>query len=289
MKLKSLMAVVALFAASGCAPKLYVNVLQPSPVNLGAAKQLSIMQTEGRRSARERVIQEIASRARSDGYFTVTDRSEEGITVKIAGRTVDVSQGKGGPQRPDEIGLRIDVLDWSANRDSQTTRDTKGREYTRTFYRANVLLGVTAFNQEGKTYLAEKEYRGEMSSDVSEDQAINAAAVVAVKSLLNEITPTYVQKAIRLDNDDDSQKPIIEMAKNGDTNRAMQEERAVVQKNPNSAPAVYNLAVLLDALGAYNEAIGYYDQAIKLVSKDYYVEMKTECAKRLADASALSK
>jgi tetratricopeptide (TPR) repeat protein len=288
MNWKTIGQVMLVCAVTGCAPKLYVNVLQPAEVNLGAAKKLSVMQSEGRRSAREQVIQQMISQARSDGYFTVADRSEEGITVKVAGRSVNVTGGKAA-QPAEEIGLRIDVLEWSANKDTQPVKDSKGNVTgSRSVWAGKVLLGVTAFNAAGKAYLAEKEYEAKQTSEKGEDEAIKASADAAVRRVLHDITPTYVQKAIRLDDADESQKPIIEMAKNGSVPQAIEEERGVVQKNPNSAPAVYNLAVLLDSQGQYKEALDFYGKAITLASKDFYVTMKTECAKRLADAEALA-
>src|SRR5204863_313279 len=109
----------ALVVVAGCAPTLKVNVLQPAPVNLGAAKKLSVVQSEGRRSAREFVIEELLRGARSGGYFQAADRTEEGISVKVAGRSVQVGGGRGPGQAPDEIGLRIDVLDWSAHQENR--------------------------------------------------------------------------------------------------------------------------------------------------------------------------
>ena len=113
-RLQSLLVPLALGLAAGCVPSIRVNVLQPAPVNLGMAKQLSVVETTGRRSAREVVVNELLNQVRAGGYFTVTDRSEEGITVKVAGQQVTATGGKGQPQAPNEIGLKIDVLNWDA-------------------------------------------------------------------------------------------------------------------------------------------------------------------------------
>lgn len=274
-------------AVTGCAPALRVNVLQPAHTNLGSSKRLSVVQMEGRRSAKEAVAAELVSQARAAGYFQVTDRTEEGITVKVMGRSVAVSGGNGAPQAADEIGARIDVLDWSSSKDSKTTKDSKGNEKTSTVYVGKVVLGVTAFNAKGKAPLAEKEFIGNGEGN-DEDDAMKQSLRSAVSQLLTEITPTSVERAIRMDDDDEAQKPIIELARTGAMARAVTDERALVASNPNSGPAVFNLAVLLDASGSYEEALGYYDQALKLANKDYYAENRTSCAKRLADAAALA-
>ena len=154
-------------------------------------------------------------------------------------------------------------------------------------YVGKVVLGVTAFNAKGKAPLAEKEFIGKSDAD-DEDEAMKRSLRSAVAQLLAEITPTTVEKAIRMDGDDEAQKPIIELARTGAVTRAVTDGRAVVEKNPSSGPGVFNLAVMLDASGAYEEALRYYDQALKLGTKDYYAEGRTACAKRLADAAALA-
>lgn len=286
---KNLVRLAVLSAAvffTGCAPKLYVRVQQPAPTNLGAAKRMSIVQMEGRRSAKEALVAELMTQAREAAYFQVTDRTEEGITVKVKGRSVDLTGGSGTAQAPDEVGMRVDVLDWTANKDTKTSKDSKGVEKTTTVYKGKVLLGVTSFNGKGKAQLAEKEFSASVEGK-DEDDAIKLSAKAAVAALLKEVTPTYVEKAIRMDGDDEAQKPIIEMAKNGDLAKAIEEGKAALAKNPNSGPAAFNLAVMLDATGDYEQAMVNYDAALKLGAKDYYTDVRTECAKRAADAAAL--
>jgi TolA-binding protein len=292
---RSLRYVVLAFAttlAVGCAPTLKVNVLQPARVNLGSAKRLTVVQTEGRKGARDFVIDEMTRQARGQGYFQVADRSDEGIVVKVAGRGVQiVNAGSGPAQSPDEIGVRIDINDWDAEKKTETVKgtDSKGNPTEREdkFYEAKTVVSVTAFTSAGKAVLAEEEYemvaRGE-----DKDQALGNAARALVSRILFDITPKYVTKYIRMDDDDKAQKPIIEVAKKGNVPQAITEMEGYVQGNPQNPAALYNLAVLLDASGKYQEAIDLYTKAISLSAKDFYVDMKGECARRLADQQALA-
>lgn len=283
-----LLSALTLGLLSGCAPTLRVQVLKPGAVNVGVAKRLSVVETTGRRSAREEVINEISLQGRRTGYFQVTDRSEEGISVKVAGRTVQVTGGTGAAQAADELGMRIEVLEWTANKESEEVRNSKGYVTGyRTFYKGKVLLGVTLFNSQGRALLAEKEFAGTSNAD-NEDVAIRNSASQAVWALLGEITPKYVAMDIRLDDDEPAQKPIIEAARHGNIAGALEQERALVAQNPNSGPANYNLAVMLDAQGQYTEALDAYTRAISLSNKSYYVSMKAQCASRLAAVQALS-
>lgn len=290
LRMSSLIPCLILVAATGCAPSLRVKVLEPSQVSLGAGKQLAVLQTEGRRSAREFVLQELGQQAMRGGYFQVRDRSEEGFLMSVAGRSVNFQGGAGDPMlTPQDVALRIDVLDWNASSDSHT--DAKG--VTTRSWRARVVLGVTAANAAGKAMLAEAEYVGDAHFEqsgrgASEQAAIEQAARNAIARLLWDVTPVYVTRDIRLDEDDKAQKSILEVAKQGNLVRATEDLRAYLAKDPSNATANYNLAVLLDATGEYDEALSLYSKAIQLSSKDYYVEMKAACARRQAAQMALS-
>ena len=294
MKKNLLTVAVLTVVAMGCAPSLRVNVLQPAPINFGAAKHLSIVQSEGRRSAKEFLIAELISQGRAGGYFTVADRTDEGISVKVAGRSVNVSGGSGPAQTSDVIGLRVDVLDWNNSKDLKTLheKDSKGNPVDRIVARmkARVLLAVTGFNAQGKALLAEKEFTGTIEADpdqMSDEAALQFAGRQAVSQILSTITPSTVEKWIRLDGDDELQKPIIEMARGGNIPRAIIEERELLARHPSPA-SEFNLAVLLDASGQYQEALEHYGNAANGSPKEFYGEMKTECGRRLADQQALS-
>jgi hypothetical protein len=286
---KLLVASLGLLSLVGCVPRIAITTYAPAKYNLGRANQLSLVQSEGRRSAREFVLAEIASQGRAAGRFTVRDRSEEGITVKVAGRIVQVSGGSGAPQGEQEIGLRVDVLEWGATPNTTSSTDRNGKTTSTTMLTGKVMLGVTAFNAAGKAILAETEYPGRFElaqNGTSEDMVIQAAARMAVAQLLADITPVAQTRQVELDNSEEAYKPILETVKAGAMEKAMQDARDYVAKN-NSGPANYNLAVFLDAAGKYEEALATHDKAIALGSKPLYVNARAACAKRLQDAKAL--
>ncbi len=295
------LAVVGLLAA-GCGPTmLHVRVPEPGAVTFGAARRLSIVETSGRRSAREQLIAEIQAQARSAGHWQVTDRTEEGITVKVAGRSVAVSGAK-TPQAPDEVFLKLEVFEWQSNPGTKqveekvdvtkTGKDGKSYTETQTVTRTvptilgKTVLGVTAADAKGRALLAEAEYQGN-GDGPNDDAAVAAAAKNVVQKFLGDVTPRTVVADLRVDDDDKAQKPIIAVAKAGNFPRAVDEMRGYVAQNPNNPVAQYNLAVFLDASGQYQEALDLYTKAAQSSNKAYYATSRAACANRLANVEAL--
>jgi hypothetical protein len=280
---------------------LQIRVPEPGAVNFGAARRLSIVETAGRRSAREQLIGEIQSQARSGGHWQVADRTEEGITVKVAGRTVAVSGAK-TPQAADEVFLKFEVLEWQSNPGTKeveekvnvtkTGKDGKSYTETQTVTRTvpttigKTLLGVTAADAKGRALLAETEYQGK-GDGPNDSAAVVAAARDVVGRFLADVTPRTVMAQLRVDDDDKAQKPIIEVAKAGNFPRAVQEMRGYVAQNPANPVAQYNLAVFLDASAQYPEALELYTKAAQNSNKTYYATSKAACAKRLSNVEAL--
>jgi hypothetical protein len=286
--LRPLLVLVALI--TGCSPTIDVEVLKPAKVSLGGGRRLTVVQAEGRPSAREFLIDELILQTREDGFFTAEDRSYEGMVVRLTGNTVVVYGGTGPAQTSDEIGMRFDVYKWDALRETRIVTETAPdgstlqREEVR--YVADVILGVTAFNVRGQALMAEYEYHTGATAPY-EDDALEAAGTEAIHRLLLDITPTVSRQYIRIDDEDEGQESIIEVAQRGNLNRAIEEMQAYVEAHPDNASAHYNLAVMLDATGQYRAALDSYTRAIELHRKDFYVEEKADCARRLADWEAL--
>ena len=293
----SAFAAVALLGLSsllgGCATHVTVRSMQPARVHLGSADHLTVMESQGRRSARETVLIELDSQARRRGYYTVEDESDQDVRVRVKGRRVGVS-GLRRPLDVQEVGLRIDVVEWDTHQGVEEVKRKRedGTQVTETVrtLEGEVILAVTAFDGRGKAFLSEKEYRGVRSGrygEVSRDDLILAAAEAAVSALLADITPREVRSRVRLDSDDEGQEPILELAKAGNVAAAADEARRYLKRHPQNPSAAYNLAVLLDAMGEYEDALWMYDRALRLGDKDFYATARAGCARRLADQRAL--
>ncbi len=288
---------LGLLLPTGCSTSIPIRSLQPAPISLGPARHLELLQAEGRRSAQETVVHELTAQARSQGYFTTRDLTQKGFEVRTFGRKVRVRDADGRPQRlaPERVGVRVDVLEWNAFRDLREvkSKDDDGETTTTTQARliGSVVLGITLFDDSFQAILAEREYLGrasEKAGRASRDVLLEKAASRAVASFLADVTPRRVQTSVRLDDADDGQAHILETAKAGNTAQAALDARRYREAHPRNAAAAYNLAVLVDAMGDHQEALALYDEALRLGSKDFYVQARASCARRLAASQELA-
>lgn len=284
---------LAIPLSTGCVTTMSIRSMEPGTVPIGATKHLVLLGGEGRRSAREFVGQTLVQQCRARGYFTVADRSEEGLNVRVAGRQASIEGGKLALEH-EQAGLRIDVLEWNAARDEQevTRTDPAGRQFVELVpvLRGNALLAITLFDPAGRAFLAETEYEGCATTDPSapREESIEAAAAQAIASFLNDVTPFAVVTRVRLDDEDPGQETILKTASDGATAQAAHDLELYLQQSPNNASAAYNLAVLKEAMGDFRSAMELYDRAIALGGQDYYSRARAGCARRLSAAESLS-
>jgi hypothetical protein len=279
--------------STGCKTTLAIRSMQAGAVPIGSATHLVLLGGEGRRSAREFVGQALVQQCRARGYFSVEDKSEQGLSVRVAGRQAAIEGGRFALER-EQAGLRIDVLEWSATRDEDevTRTDPAGNRFVERIpvTRGNALLAITLFDPSGRAFLAETEYEGWASTDPSapREEAIEAAARQAIAAFLDDVTPRPVVTRVRLDDEDPGQESILAAASSGATAQAARDLELYLERSPNNASAAYNLAVLEEALGDFRAALELYDRAIALGGKDYYARARAGCSRRLAAAEELS-
>ena len=278
----------------GCA-YLQVSVMDPANVNLGVGTDLSVVQTTGRPTRRDFIIDELERQSRAFGYFTVTDRQDEGIEMKIVGRDVRI-EGEAPEQHWAEIFVRLDLLEWAAYERGriETYRDDNGNDRERRvdYLVGKVVFTVSASNASGRALMVEEEYVGErwqeLRSNPRDDEVISEAAEVAIARLLYDITPRLRTESIRIDTSDKDQRPIIELLREGALLEAEEQFRSFLKSSPENNVAKYNLAVCLDAQRRYQEALGLYDKALETQAPAYYAKSRAACARRLMNSEAMN-
>ncbi|QSQ22840.1 tetratricopeptide repeat protein [Pyxidicoccus parkwayensis] len=271
----------------GCSSGVRVNVLEPARVNVGPAKRLVLVQAEGQSTVQSSIARELELQTRQIGYFAFTDQTYAGARVNVSGEKVELQGDQAVALKPGEIGLRIDVLGWDADlqRGQLVAMDANGkigarRPSRRELYAATLILGVTAFNAEGKV-LAQDEYSGRFET-ARAGFLLRTATEQLVDRMLQDLTPRHVSHFLKLDDGDEAQRAIIQVAEQGELEQAIRQFKGYTEQHPDNAAGWYNLAVLLDASGDYRQAMHHYSRAISLTSKDSYAEMRDACVRRQA-------
>jgi hypothetical protein len=288
---------VALSTSLGCATLTQSTVtiegVEPALMELGETRHLVLLEGEGRRSAQQAVFTQIGRQARATGYFSVQDRTAEGHTVSVVGKRADLDGGRRTMPRG-QVGLRVAILEWRSHREAQAVKrqSEDGGSYTEVvpFRHAGVVLEISLFDEQGRAHLAQSEFEGHASGEVSRlsrNIVLERAARDAVGKFLDSITPRWVTRRVPLDDDDPEQAPTLEAARAGSIAAAAGDATAYFQRNPSKPSAAYNLAVLLDALGDYQQALAMYDRANRLGAKPFYAESREGCTRRLAAQRAL--
>jgi hypothetical protein len=287
------LATAALATTLGCATKSAITIegVEPALMELGSSRHLVLLEGEGRRSAQQIVFRQLARQARATGYFRVEDRTHEGHAVSVVGQRAGLDSGR-GEIPPGQLGLRIAIRRWGSHRETQDARrdDGEGGKYTEVvpFHHATVVLKASLFDETGRSQVAEFEGRasGEVSK-LSREIVLERASRDAVGRFLDSITPRWVGRKVPLDGDDPEQAPTLELAQAGSVADAASEATSYFQRHPGSGSAAYNLAVLLDAMGDYEQALAMYDRALDLGAKPFYDESREGCARRLAAQRAI--
>src|SRR5262245_7092183 len=229
---------LAFSLTTGCATTVSIRSMQPGIVPIGSAKHLVLLGGEGRRSAREFVGEKLVQQCRAQGYFSVEDRSEAGLSVRVAGRKATI-EGGDFALTAEQLALRMDVLEWEAERGETDVSCTDPSGVTRIervpVMQGHALLAVTLVDPSGRALLAETEYEGRSQTPASaaRDEAIEAAACEAIANFLHDITPMLVVSRVRLDDEDPGQEAILETASNGGTAQAARDLEAYLQQSPN--------------------------------------------------------
>jgi tetratricopeptide (TPR) repeat protein len=271
--------VVAVLALGCDRASLEFEVLEPPPMNLGLGRQLTVLHTEGRPAAREQLVAMMAEGCARTGLLQLVDRSYEGIQVRQEGEGVVIYGARPPGLRPEEIGLRLDVLDWVVQQDSSYQRRSG-------VYRAQVSFSLLAFDSGGRVLMRPTEYSAR-ATDPHEGRALHYAAGAAVTQLLASLAPRRARHSVELDTQDPRQEYMLDMAQAGRVAEAIKRLERYVREHPESASAHYNLGALRDVQALYPEALEAYDRALALEPSPLYVQTREACAQRLEHARAL--
>ncbi|HZJ54195.1 MAG TPA: tetratricopeptide repeat protein [Myxococcaceae bacterium] len=219
----------------------------PAVVDLGPrARVLSLVQVDGPDDSPTAVVHTLTGRAARQGFFQV-EAWKPGEPVDASGRRAYVS---------------LDVAEWSfaAPRTSDGGMEPQARVR---------LLTRVARTPEGpwsEPYETGGLVEGsESASDVSragDSQLLVEANLRAVDDLLRALAPRPRVEEVELDVDSPLLQPGANAAARGDLEEARASFESVHARHPELAAAAYDLGLVLEALGRWEEAEALYGDAV---------------------------
>jgi tetratricopeptide (TPR) repeat protein len=125
------------------------------------------------------------------------------------------------------------------------------------------------------------------ADDEGEPEAMVRAARNLVQAFIEELRPYRVWDEVELDDDDPRVKPGIALCERGQFEEAYAVFSDAVASNPRSAPALYNLGLLAESRGSYDEAESVLMRAIEIAPKTMYYSAIERVRLARRDAEAL--
>ena len=240
-------ALLGLLLLGACAPTLRVARPTPAVVDLGPrARVLSLVQVDGPDDSPSVVVHTLKGRAARQGYFQV-EAWKPGEPVDASGRRAYVS---------------LAVAEWSFAAPRSGAGGTEPQARVR-------LLSRVARTPEGpwsEPYETGGLVEGsESTSDVSragESQLLVEASLRAVDDLLRVLAPRPRVEEVELDVDGPLLQPGATAATRGDLEEARASFESVHARHPELAAAAYDLGLVLEALGRWEEAEALYADAV---------------------------
>jgi hypothetical protein len=255
-------------AAACAAPQIAITAIAQGRLDLGPNRKLVLFAGTGPKELRDELTRELSEQIRKAGYFAVTDRSRDGAPPKLSGGHVEWAVDD--PLLDDDAtGLRLDV----SEQEKPCSSPAASALSAPCDAPLVVVVVASAFDKSGRILLKEHRFSAESPSRAEGRRAV--AAVVA--DLLKAVTPIEVTHYALLDDRDSRQKRILAAAAAGDIGRAREELRYYLEQDPENAAAVYNLAVLTEAMSGCSEALHLYDRALALDNDPRYAQTRAAC------------
>lgn len=281
-----ILSLATLTVLAGCTTYVRVRTVVPAPFNFGLAKELVLIQATGRQRFRERVLEELASQSSSSGWWNYQDKRDQGIQLQL-GREKAFLRPEGRSPRHDQVYIRLDFHKLKAKTRTKMVLVKDGDIEKKVPERrviGKVVFSVTSIDGKGRMLFKEREFLGAAvitGPDSKHREAKLAAIAQGIKHFLKEITPSFRFENVRIDDSKEDLKFVVKYIKEGDFPTALKRLRVWRKRAPSRADVHYNLAVVIEAMGNYTDALKSYDNAIKHGGKPYYSFYRDRCARRL--------
>lgn len=290
-----LCAAVLFVVTQACAPAMQVTRLAPAYYNLGATKRVAVLEVNGEGRAVAQVIAALQQHILNDGYYSLVVATNRGaaFTVSTPGGMIEIGEVRRLVDADVYVNANVTRYDYLETESDEKNGDKEVHRYQP---ESHVRINFQVVKNDGRVIVF-RDYDGNVSGTKydagkkpsrTRSALLESAVQCAVNSFTYDITPRRVTERIVFDDDDDSLKPGIKMAENGDLGGAERAFSALLSSNPNNAGAIYNMGVLLETRGEFEQAGQAYNQAITLLGKGLYKDALENMNRRIAEAQSLS-
>jgi hypothetical protein len=240
-------------------------------VDLGPkARVLSLVRVDGPGDAPEVVVHTLKGRAARQGWFQV-EAWKPGDAVDASGRRAYVS---------------IDVPEWSF----ASPKTSGGGIEPQARVRLLTRVARTPDGPWSEPYETGGLVEGtESASDVShagESQLLLESALRAVDDLLRALAPRPRVEEVEMEVDSPLLQPGVTAATRGDLEEARESFASVHARHPDLAGASYDLGLVLEALGRWEEAEALYADAVSKKDDPLYRDALESVRRRLRSQAA---
>lgn len=318
----TLLFIAAALFATGCAPGIHITRYKPSRHNLGASRSMAVIHIEGPPESTGVVQSELRNAITAGRFFQLQPHVPQGIPLAIAPGSNQVYNIEEVRRvTPGDVYVRAHVTRWqfleerieeappedkkpqhsagAVGSTNQSPTYTKPQPKVLFVPQARVGIHFQVIDSASGRIVVQDDYSGFVKGDKYDPLTSNRrpvpapllhqAARSAIHAFVADVTPRTVTEKIELDDDEDALEPGIEFCKRGLIDDAIRSFQSVLEKNPNSPGAHYNLGVLFESRGEYAEAERLYRKAYSLKKKSLYIDAINDMRARIRDEQALQR
>lgn len=283
---------------SACAPGINVARLSPARYNLGATRSVAVLQVGGDPRAASQVMVELQRSVVEGGYYDLINAVNRGITIHVGAGNGHVDVRPVVSQVQADVYLIAHLLRHDVvvqERQGTRTKDGRTVDVTKFHPKGFAKANFQVVKADGRVVVF-RDYIGEYYGTTyeagqrppqSHHELVERALHDMVHDFLADITPRRVIEKIVLDDKEPAVEPGVKLAQDGNLAAAERAWQAVLERNPRSAGATYNLGVLLETRGDFEGAEASYLKAIELSPKPLYRDALYDLRRRLREASSL--
>jgi tetratricopeptide (TPR) repeat protein len=259
-------------------------------VPVGEGRALSLVRCEGPPEARELVCGAVLDWGGTLRGHTVTDRRADGLERARAGGRGEAEGAEGAEGAAEQVSLDVVALGPEVEAIPGTSSHEDPKKAAEevaagTEFRVRLALALTAVDAQGRVITAGQRLEGVAHARRWEDALARARDRLGSR-FASALSPRDDTRWREFDTTDVAQWPLLEAAQKGGLAEAADGLRAYARRSGRapSAPAYYNLGVVLEARGDHAGAHDAYAEAVRRSRRTPYVEAYVACAGHLEDA-----